>query len=506
MRVSLFHAAIVGAVAGALAVLFQVCVKAAEGFGLSAAVWSRHHGVLGIALLTSVAASIGGSAAYLISRYSPESGGSGIPHVKAALMHLRVIRPLRVIFAKFAAGLAALGVGMSMGREGPSVQIGACVGKLLGDKLRAPRRGRNALIAAGAGAGLAAAFNAPLAGFLFVMEELKREMSALTYGSALIACVTSVAVCRYVLGEQPSFKLPSPGTAPLTLLPLAAVLGVVAGLAGVGFNKALIAALQVRLTCKIPPWIYGVTAAILSGFSLMYFPEITGGGHSLTESLLIGDFRPGITFALLIFLSKILLTAISYGTGLPGGIFAPILVIGSFLGYAFGSASHSMFPGIAFSDVGFATLGMSALLAGSVRAPLTGTVLIVEMTGEYGLLYALLVAAFCASLVADFLRNEPIYDALMERDLRLNGAEVHPEKEPILLELLVEPDSPMDGKRIQKLGLPAGAIVATVERGSRFIVPSGGTVIDAGDMITVMIDGAKPELSIVLHGLARAPS
>jgi NhaP-type Na+/H+ and K+/H+ antiporter len=149
---------------------------------------------------------------------------------------------------------------------------------------------------------------------------------------------------------------------------------------------------------------------------------------------------------------------------------------------------------------------MAGMLAGSVRAPLTGVVLIVEMTAEYGLLYALLVTSFVAYLTAEIMKDMPIYERLMERDLRMSGAEVHPEEEPILLEVLVEPDSMMAGKRIKHLGLPAGAIVATLERGSRHIVPGGSTMVAAGDMITVMIEGHRPELSQWIHEAARAPA
>ncbi|MFI5386377.1 MAG: chloride channel protein, partial [Fimbriimonadales bacterium] len=362
-------------------------------------------------------------------------------------------------------------------------------------------------IAAGAGAGLAAAFNAPLAGFLFVMEELKREMSALTYGSALVASVCAVGVTRYLGGEHPSFRLPSPGAAPLTVLPFAAVLGIVAGFGGALFNRSLILGLELRRLHAIPRWLYGGVAGVLSVIALIYFPYISGVGHSVTESLLSGRLQvhPLLLIATLVFLGKIALTSISYGTGLPGGIFAPILVAGSFLGFAFGLAAHLVAPGLTFSAAGFATLGMASLLAASVRAPLTGVVLIVEMTAEYGLLYALLVAAFAASLTAEALRDKPIYEALMERDLRMRGAEVHPEEEPLLLELLVEPHSAMDGKKVKNLGLPAGAIVATLERGSRHLVPSGNTTLAAGDMITVMIEGDKPFLSTRIYEAAKAP-
>lgn len=505
-RTNLLHAAIVGIAAGLLGVAFQLSVRAAE----SAASWfgtlAKANHAPGILLSIVIASAVGGISAFLIRRYAPESGGSGIPHIKSALLHLRVIRPVRLLVAKFVGGLAALLVGMSLGREGPTVQMGASAGKLVGDMLRAPRRARSSLLAAGAGAGLAAAFNAPLAGFLFVMEELKREMSALTYGAALAACASAVAVTRYLIGERPSFVLPNPGIAPLSTLPLIALLGIVAGAAGVLFNRTLLGLSSQRVKRLVPTYIYGAIAGALAFGAILYYPEIAGGGHAVAERLLAGYYQGLALLAIAsLFLGKLLLTCICYGTGLPGGIFAPILVMGAFVGYGFGVVARIAFPHLAFSPEGFATLGMASMLAGSVRAPLTGVVLIVEMTAEYGLLYPLLVSAFVASITAQALKDNPIYEALMERDLHLSGAEVHPEEEPILLELLVEPHSYMDGRRIKNLKLPVGAIVASLERGSRHIIPGGSTFLAAGDMLTVMIEGDKPGLALPIYEAAKAP-
>jgi len=506
-RTILLYSAVVGIFAGILAVLFQQAVLKAETFAASMGKLVGHSVLLsvGFACAAGLFASI---ATTLIGKYAPEVAGSGIPHIKAALLHLRIIRPVRIIVAKFAGGLAALSVGMSLGREGPTVQMGASVGKFIGDGLRAPRRSRGTLVSAGAGAGLAAAFNAPLAGFIFVMEELKREMSALTYGTALIASVCAVGVTRYLEGEHPSFNLTSPGVPPLSILPLAALLGIVSGVGGVLFNRTLLFAMDIRQKYHAPRWAYGAVVGFASAMSLVYFLPIAGSGHKSAETLLSGHFvaNPLLGVVLFVFVGKLLLTASSYGTGLPGGIFAPILVMGSYLGFAFGLVSHHVAPGLTFSVEGFATLGMAGLLAGSVRTPLTGVVLIVEMTAEYGLLYSLLVTAFMAYLTAEALRDKPVYDELMERSLRVDGVEVHSEEEPLLLEILVEPQSTMDGRRIKNLGLPAGAIVATLERGSRHLVPGGSTVITAGDMITVMIEGDKPELSHQIHEAARGPS
>jgi len=503
----LIRAAVVGLAAGALAVAYELAVTRAEDAASLAARLAQHHGFLSSILLVISASALGAVASYVIAERAPESGGSGIPHIKAALLHLRIIRPVRIIVAKFFGGLAALLTGMSFGREGPTVQMGACVGKIIGDLFKVSRRGRSSLVAAGAGAGLAAAFNAPLAGFLFVMEELRREMSALTYGSALVASVCAVGVTRYLVGLRPTFMLPSPGVPPLHILPIVAILGVVCGFGGVLFNKTLLAGLELRSKLKAPAWAFGAFAGAFGGLALVNFPAITGGGHAFTAQLLSSSFgAPHLLLVLsAVFVGRLLLTSASYSTGLPGGIFAPMLVLGSVLGFIFGMAVHAIAPGVGFSNAGFATMGMAALLASSVRSPLTGVVLIVEMTAEYGLLYSLLIAAFTASLTADALRDGPIYDTLMERDLHMSGAEVHPSVEPLLLDILIEPNSLMDGVRVRNLKLPRGAILTTVDRDTRHIVPGGETVLKSGDMVTILVEGDKPELSLQIHDAAKAP-
>jgi chloride channel protein, CIC family len=501
-RAQIGRAAVVGIVAGLAAVGFQLAVKYAE----RGSHWLAQFLPLPVLLLLT--GGIGCLAAQITAQYAPEAGGSGIPHIKAVLIHLRVIRPIRLIVVKLVGGLLALGCGMSLGREGPTVQMGAAVGRLTGDVLRIPRRSYGALIAAGSGAGLAAAFNAPLAGFIFVMEELKREMSPITYGTALVASVCSVAVTRYLLGQAPSFHIPNPGSAPLqALLPIAAF-GVIAGLAGVAFNKCILATIQIRDQFRIKPWMAGAGVGVLAGFALVYFPQIAGVGHEVTSDLLNGKLI-GKNFVLLllaVFAGKLIFTALSYGTGVPGGIFAPILAMGAFLGYAFGLVMQSVWPGIGFNPAGFGTIGMAAMLSASVRAPLTGVVLIVEMTAEYQLLYALLIGSFMAYATAELLNDEPIYEALLERDLAKMGRVPAEEDEPQIIEFLVEPDSDMDGRRIKDLNMPEGALITGVSRNNRLLVPRGTTQLRQGDMITAVVDGDDMMPSLRLHEMAKAPS
>jgi len=423
-------------------------------------------------------------------------------------MNMRQLRPLVLIPVKIGGGLLALMSGMSLGREGPTIQIGAAIGQLVARFGKAPRRSYPILIAAGAGAGLAAAFNAPLAGFIFVMEELKREMSPLTYGAALIASVSAVAVTRIELGQSASFTLMNPAPVPLHALPVVVLLGIAAGLGGVVFNKLTLGAITLRERLRMPRWIAAGVIGLAAALCLRLIPEATGGGHSLAENLLSGamDLKVTLGFIAILLVVKLALTSFSFATGVPGGIFAPLLVMGALTGYLIGSLMGTAFPDLGISPHVFATIGMAAFLSSSVRAPLTGVVLIVEMTQQYALLYALLLGAFVSYIVADLLRDEPIYEALLERDLHRTGELGKLPEAAVPIDIVVEPDAFMDGRAIRDLKLPPGALIVTIERDGGFIVPNGSTRIRYGDHVTVLLAGEQSEATtLALHDAARAP-
>jgi CIC family chloride channel protein len=450
---------------------------------------------------------LGSLAGWLTERLCPEAGGSGIPHVKAVLMNLRRIRPLRLIPVKISGGLLALAAGMSLGREGPTIQIGAAVGKLVARLTRAPRRSHNTLIAAGAGAGLAAAFNAPLAGFIFVMEELKREMSPLTYGAALISSVCAVAVSRLTFGQGASFVLSNPSPVPLRGLPIVILLGILAALFGVAFNVLTLELINLRERVHLRRWQAGALVGFVASLCLYFMPDITGVGHELTNRLLSGEFvKASLGLLAVLLVAKLVLTSGSFATGVPGGIFAPILVMGSLFGYLGGSLVAQFFPELGISPQVFATIGMASVLAASVRAPLTGVVLIVEMTQQYSLLYALLLGAFVSYLAADFLRNQPIYEALLERDLHRTGDFAILPDAAAPFDLTIEPDSFMDGRLVRDLRLPPNSLIVTLERDDGVIVPNGDTKLRYGDRVTILLGGEPPESAVLeLHEKARAP-
>lgn len=394
-RTTVVMSGVVGALAGFMAVLFRVLLEQLDlwrtlGFPL---LWADY-GFVALAILVGIGALLGGLSAWLTQRYCPEAGGSGIPHVKAVLGYARPLRAARVMVTKIGAGLLALGAGMSLGREGPTVHIGGACAELFGRRFNFPVRTRRSLIAAGAGAGLAAAFNAPLAGFLFIMEELRKDMSRATYANALVTSVSAVGVTQLLLGYNAVFTLPAPQPLYLNAIPALVLLGILGSLVGVAFNRLLLAA-SASSGFKVHK---GVLAGAIAALLTLTFPEVTGGGNELTLSLLEGEgsSRVWSGLALLLFV-KLMFTVFCYSSGVPGGFFAPLLTMGAILGSLVSVLMTKFVPAWTTESGQLAIVGMAVVLTASVRAPLTGVVLIVEMTRWYHLLYSLLFASMVLS-------------------------------------------------------------------------------------------------------------
>lgn len=507
-RYQFARAAIVGLGAGVAAVLFQYALNTAETArdGLAHRLGNISP-VLTCVLLPLLCAGAAGLAGWLTRRFAPEAAGSGIPHVKGTLMHVRVLNWRRLLPVKFIGGVLAIGAGLSLGREGPTVQMGAAVGQAASELMKLPRRSRGQLIAAGAGAGLAAAFNAPLAGFIFTLEELQREFSPLTYGTALIAAVVADIVTRSVTGQHSSFHLSEYPMPPLTALPLFALLGLLAGVMGVLFNRSLLWCLRrFHAWRTIPRWARPALVGAVAGLLIFVLPQAVGGGHATAEMVLSGGYSPVhfIGFLAVLLIAKFALTVLSYAAGVPGGIFAPLLVLGAVLGLMTGQTGSLLFPALAHTPA-FAVVGMAAAFAAIVRAPLTGIVLIIEMTGNYEQLFPLLVACMIAFLVAERLHNKPIYEALLEYDLERSGYVEHPEAgEPVTMNLAVEAHSSLDGRRVADLDLPADCLMVLIVRGGREIFPAEHTRLLAGDLLTFFVRGDAPQTCTILQAKARA--
>jgi CIC family chloride channel protein len=493
------RAALVGAAAGVMALLFRAALTGMDALRNLMIAWARGlpaWGWIFPILFTSAGA---GVSVFMVRRYAPEASGSGIPHLEAVLHRFRKLDWSRVLPVKFFGGILAIGSGLALGREGPTVQMGGAIGDAVSRFLKVSQRERLTLISAGAGAGLAAAFNAPLSGLVFVLEEVRRDFQPIVFGAAFVAAVIADIIARIGAGPFPVFIVPSYPTPPLPSLAIFALMGIVAGFLGVIFNRGLLYSLNTysRLPAK-----YVVPAAALIGGVIgligWFSPLLIGNGHTLAESALKGELV--LAVIPLFFLVRFLLTTTSYSTGAPGGIFAPLLVLGALIGLGIGELAHTLMPDVVPIPAVFAVVGMAAYFTAIVRAPLTGIMLIVEMTGNYAQMLPLLVSCFCAYAVAEFMKDFPIYESLLERDLK-RGGDDHALKEPSVMEFIVQGGAPFAGREVRSLGLPAGCIIVRCSDGKREWVPKANTRLHPHMRITAVIaPEAADSIKALRHG------
>lgn len=356
-----------------------------------------------------------GLAAFATSRlivWEPMSSGSGIPQVKGILEHKMTMRPLPVLVARFAGGTIGSVFGLSLGREGPSIHLGAASAQLLAKPLRATSEEQDHLLTSGAAAGLSAAFSAPVSGMLFGIEGLHRSFSPLVIASASTGALAADAVATAIFGPHPILQFGTVDVLTLPLLWVVLPLGVVAGLVGSLVNRLLLASQD--LLGKLPTTARLFVALLIALPCGLWLPQVLGGGERL-----IGwaEFEAtGLGIVALLLVAKILFTSTSFGSGIPGGIFMPILAIGTLTGAGYAIAAQTLgLPG-QYQAI-LAVCGMAGVLAASVRTPLTSILLTAEMTGSLAHLLPVATVVVIAVFTADALRIPPIYDALLERSL-----------------------------------------------------------------------------------------
>lgn len=379
-----------------------------------------------IAATFTVSALLAGASYYIVKRFAPETGGSGIPEIEASMQDLRPVRWWRVIPVKFLGGVGSLGSGMVLGREGPTVQLGANIGQMVADVGRVKdRETRHTLLAAGSAAGLTTAFNAPLAGILFVIEEMRSEFNynLISVKAVFVGGVMATIACRMVSGQSPILLLGSYDMPAQSTLWLYLVLGLLFGVIGIGFNKFLLWLQQKFLDFYQGSMLrFVLTGAFIGGccglFGL-YLPQAVGGGFDVVHQVSAGQI--GLGLLMLVFVLRFLTSTISFSSGAAGGIFSPLLALGASFGGIFGYVADMMFPESQLQMGSFVIAGMGALFAATVRAPLTGTVLVLEMTASYTLLLPMIITCLGATIVAQWLGGRPLYTVLMEKILERNG-------------------------------------------------------------------------------------
>jgi CIC family chloride channel protein len=407
---------IVGALIGVVGGTFRWCLAQAEVWRDHMVFWSHGNPWIGWIVPVVVALLAVGVSRLLVVVLAPSAAGSGIHRVEAIIAGEIEPGDNMVLPVKFIGGLLSLGSGMALGREGPTVQMGATIGSMVAPLLVKDKAGQKVVLAAGSGAGLAVAFNAPIGGSVFVFEELTSNFTPLLLVATLSAATFAVAVMRWMIGNQYVFFV-LPGVTPLGGSHwLFLLLGGLLGAAGAAYNRLTLWLLDLSEKFSWYPAV--LRAAIIGGvvgLVAFFAPALVGGGDTLTQSILSG--KVPLHALGIVFLARFLLGPWSYAAETPGGMFAPLLLIGTAFGALYGGIAHHFIPNMTVSVVDFAIVGMVALFAASVRAPLTGIVLAVEMTGRGDLTLGMLGAALGAMLVAMSLKSPPIYESLRLRML-----------------------------------------------------------------------------------------
>jgi len=398
---------LIGCLAGLAAVLFTLAIKGTTFllFGISPS-WLRC-----VLVPTSVSLVTG----YLLARFFPEARGSGVPQTEAAYHIFQGHVPARVAFGKFLTGVLCIGSGHSMGREGPSVQIGAGIASSIGKQFHlSSERARN-LIPVASAAALAAAFNTPIAAVLFALEEIIGDMNATLLGSTVVASVASVIVERSILGNEPIFHVPQYHLTHPAELSAYAVLGVAGGIVSLAFSKGLLWLRAMFMRMPVRTKIFQpAMGGLIIGVILIFVPQVLGVGYEYAGQALNGALL--LKTLILLCAAKLVATIISYASGNAGGIFAPSLYLGAMVGGAVGVLVHRFAPFPTADPGAYALVGMGTLFAGIIRAPMTSVFMIFELTQDYQVLVPLMIANMISYLLSTRYQPVPLYRALLLQD------------------------------------------------------------------------------------------
>ncbi len=416
---------VAGGLVGLLGGGFRALLRLADHLRSTLIVQAHVSPVYGACATLLAVGAAAAAARWMVVRFAPIAAGSGVQHVEAMMRGETTPAGAIVIPVKFVAGLLAIGSGLALGREGPTVQMGAAIGTVLSRTVLAKDPERTVVDAAAAGAGLAVAFNAPLGGSIFVFEELTRSFTPRLVIATVGAAAVAVAVMRLMLGDSQEFSAGTQAYQPIGQLPLYLGLGALLGLAGAGYNALTLGLLSLadRLTA-IPSIVRAAAIGIAVGAVGWFAPVLIGGGDTLAQGLMSATTADiAMTSLVVIFLARLLLGPVCYAAGTPGGLFAPLLALGAAFGLIYARGLAVWLPGAPPPPVAFAVVGMAALFTAVVRAPLTGIVLTIEMTGRADLALAMLFACLSSTLLATAVGSEPIYDSLRRRMLAtMNGA------------------------------------------------------------------------------------
>jgi CIC family chloride channel protein len=415
-QVFLVLALVIGALTGLAVVAFILLTErlGMRLYPVGCSAWRR--------VLIPVLGSMG--MGYLLCRYFPYARGSGVPQTKAALFAHEGVITMRTILGKFLCTSATLASGIPLGREGPSVQVGGGIASVLGRLLGLRSEQVKRLIPVGAAAAIAAAFNTPLAAVLFSLEEIIGDLNAPVMGAVVLASATSWVVLRVLLGNNPLFKVPQYQLVHPLEFAVYAVLGLAGGLVSVAFTKLLLVMREHFLRFPVKTlWFQPVAGGLLVGLTGWFVPQVLGVGYGYVGDALNG--RMVVRLMVLLLALKLLTVTTSYASGNAGGIFGPSLFIGAMLGGSVGTLAHRLLPSYTATPGAYALVGMGAVFAGIVRAPMTSVLMIFEITQDYAVIVPLMISNLVSLFISSQLQRQPIYEALAIQDgIHLPSAEM----------------------------------------------------------------------------------
>lgn len=489
-----FKGILVGFIVGLLAVLYRMGIELGAETAVKIYSYLRLHPVY-IALWSMLILGAGVLIGWLV-KLEPMSSGSGIPQTEGVLLYGLKMKWYTILFVRYLGGILCSVFGLSLGREGPSIQIGAAGGQLVANRISGSHLEDKYLITGGAAAGLSAAFNAPLSGIVFALEEIHRSFSPLILLAATTASLTADLVSKNFFGLKPVLNFTATPQLPIRLYLWLLPIGIISGLIGTMMNRLL---LSVQLLYRrIPAMVRPCIALLIALPCGIFLPEILGGGQNLIR--ISESAGRGIGMLFLFLLMKMVFTGTSFGSGVPGGIFLPILSVGALTGGILGVvATYLGMPSQYIAD--FAVCAMTGVLSASVKAPVTSILLTFEMSGSLIHLLPVAACSFIALLISDVLKTQPIYEALLERFVENTGSKTVMEEKGGLHEFVVELGSKACDKMIREIDWPQGSLIVGIRRGAKEIVPKGNTQIRTGDYLLILSpEGQDQEVRKLMTG------
>lgn len=479
---------LVGAIGGLVVLLYRVALTYAGIWlsGILAYIKGDPVRIAGwFAVLLLLAVIVG-----KLVKWEPMISGSGIPQVEGEVTGKLTQNWKHVLPAKFAGGFLCLLGGLSLGREGPSIQLGAMTGQGISRILDRGKTEERYLMTCGASAGLAAAFHAPLAGMMFALEEIHKGFSMSILISVMTASVTADYISSYIIGLDPVFQFRLEHVLPQNYYWMLVLLGILLGFTGAFYNWAMLKAQELY---KKPKWLNETTRLMIAFFMAGVFgllmPSVLGSGHELIVALTDGEMV--LKAAILVFVMKFFFSAVSFGSGAPGGIFFPLLILGAMQGGIFAMTGVEFFGLDPVYVNNFVLLAMAGFFTAIVRAPITGIILLFEMSGSVSQMLSLALVSVTAYIVATLLKSEPIYESLLERILEKQkkgaGSGVKGGQK-ILNTFVIMNGSVLEERKVQEITWPHNCLLVSLERDGKEMIPKGKTQLMAGDILTTMTD------------------